>query len=83
MNGPSSNHPTTLLISNVVSLEDRRKQRSSTNAALGPAPSSLEVTLIEKVNALTIELIDARREIEQVTATLNKLLRLMKRERGL
>jgi hypothetical protein len=64
--------------SNVVSLSDRRKQRTELSAATAPSPSSIEITLIQKVNQLSIELVDARRELASVTNTLNKLLRLLK-----
>ena len=64
--------------SNVVSLADRRQQRSSQQQALGPAPSPLEASLLNKVNALTVEVIDARREIEALSNTVQKLLRLLK-----
>lgn len=66
----------TELTSNVVSIADRRLQRK--RQPTSPAPFSYDEALLSQVNKLTEEVIDARREIDSLTNTVYKLLKLLK-----
>ena len=75
------------LTSNVVSIADRRLQRKEQSSGAAPKQGSgqyrLEEALISQINKLTAEVIDTRREIDSLTNTVHKLLRLLKLKRKL